>query len=72
MKTTFWAERAAREEHAALQHCVQVMRIDLELGRYHRRHPRRPVDPGIALVPGQPEHLRHGLGPIDQLALHPL
>jgi hypothetical protein len=46
--------------------------IDPELGRDHRRHPRRPVDPGIALVPGEPEHLRHGLGPVDQLTFHAL
>ena len=44
----------------ALEHRVQPVLIDLELGRHHRRHPGRPVDPSVALVPGELEHLRHG------------
>src|SRR5918996_2665159 len=56
--------------HMALEDRVYLMRVHLELGRDHRGHACRPVDPGVALVPGEPEHLRHGLGPVDQLALH--
>ena len=44
----------------ALEHGVQLVWIDLELGRDHRRHPSRPIHPGVPLVPGQLEHLRHG------------
>ena len=56
--------------HLVLEHGVQLVSIDLELSRDYRRHPRRPVDPGIALIAGEPENLRHRLGPVDQLALH--
>jgi hypothetical protein len=51
----------------ALEHRVQPVLIDLELGGHHRHHPCGPVDPGVPLVPGEPEHLRHGLGPIDEV-----
>ena len=54
------------------EHGVQLMCIDLELGRDHRRHTPGPVDPGIALVAGEPEHLRHGFRPDRQRALHAL
>jgi Protein of unknown function (DUF3489) len=54
----------------AFEDGVQPVGIHLELGRDHRRHPRRPVDPGIALVPGQPKNLRHCLRPVDELPLH--
>jgi hypothetical protein len=51
----------------ALQHRVQLVRVNLQLGRDHRRHPRRPVDPGIALLPGELEHLRHRLAEDTEL-----
>jgi hypothetical protein len=51
---------------------VELVGVDFDLRRDHRRHPRRPVDPRIPLVPRQLEHLRHGPGPVDQLALEPL
>ena len=44
------------------------MRLDAELGRHQGRDPRRPVDPGIALLARQSEHQRSCLGAIDQFA----
>jgi hypothetical protein len=58
--------------HMPLERGVQLVRVDLELGRHHRHHPGRPVHPGSALVARKLEHLRHGFGPINQLTLHPL
>jgi hypothetical protein len=49
---------------------MQLVCVDLDLGCHRRRHPRRPVTPGLAFVAGEPEHLRHGFGPNGQLALH--
>jgi hypothetical protein len=41
-------------------------------GRQVGRDPRRPLHPGVALLPRQGEHLRRRPRPVDQLALEPL
>ena len=45
------------------------MRADAEIGGHHRRDPRRPAGPGVALLPRQAEHQCRGAGAVDQLTL---
>ena len=51
-----------------LQHRLHGVGADAEIGRHHRRHPRRPAGPGVTFLPRQPEHQRDGTGTVDQLA----
>ena len=55
-----------------LQNLLHRMRLHAEFGRHQRGDPRRPVDPGVALLARQAEHHRRGAGAIDQFALHAL
>ena len=44
------------------------VRLDPEIGRHQGRDPRRPIDPGIALLTRKPEHQCGRACTIDQLA----
>lgn len=55
--------------HRGVERHMYGMRIGVQAGGQLRRNPCWPVEPGIALGPGQLEHMGHGLRPIDQFAL---
>ena len=39
-----------------LKNRLHGVRADAEIGGHHRRHPRRPAGPGVALLASETEH----------------
>jgi hypothetical protein len=57
--------------HCGLELDLHGVGLETERCRQVRRHPRRPLHPGIALLPRQGEDLRRCPYPVDQLTPEP-